>query len=192
MAFLLASLASANARAEVLRCIDARGKTTYTNDPCPRGSRSVRRLEVPDAPPALSDAELAARREDEAARERRSSEALRDSEASIARQLRLGSRAASPGAVGTGRDALASPPGASVAEPIAEAPPSVLYGGDVWRGGQWIDRGPRDLRAPLRNCDRGGCTDTLGNHFDRTGQLNRYRSLDGKTCQPVGTTTICR
>jgi len=51
---------------------------------------------------------------------------------------------------------------------------------------------PRHLGQRMRHCDAGGCQDTQGNHYDRTGRLDRYRSLDGRTCQPVGTTTVCR
>jgi len=42
------------------------------------------------------------------------------------------------------------------------------------------------------SCDAGGCDDRQGNRYNRSGQLERYRSIDGKTCQPVGTTTVCR
>ena len=48
------------------------------------------------------------------------------------------------------------------------------------------------MRPRIRNCDAAGCQDTLGNQYNRSGQLDRYRSINGKTCQPVGTTTVCR
>jgi hypothetical protein len=51
---------------------------------------------------------------------------------------------------------------------------------------------PRDMRPRIRNCDAAGCQDRQGNHYDRSGRLDRYQTPDGKTCRPVGTTTICR
>jgi hypothetical protein len=50
----------------------------------------------------------------------------------------------------------------------------------------------RDMRPRIRSCDAGGCDDRQGNRYNRSGQLERYQSIDGKTCRPVGTTTICR
>ena len=49
------------------------------------------------------------------------------------------------------------------------------------------------LRAieTLRNCDAGGCSDTLGNHYDRSGKVDRYTRPDGRTCRPIGTTVVC-
>jgi hypothetical protein len=50
----------------------------------------------------------------------------------------------------------------------------------------------RNLQPRIRNCDAAGCQDTQGNYYDRSGRLDRYQTPDGKTCRPVGTTTICR
>ena len=52
---------------------------------------------------------------------------------------------------------------------------------------------PRDMRPRIRNCDGTGCTDRQGNTYNQnTGKLDRYQSIDGKTCRPVGTTVVCR
>ena len=59
-------------------------------------------------------------------------------------------------------------------------------------GGVYRPVPPRNMGPRLRNCDAAGYSDTQGNHYDRTGQLNRYKSLDGKTCTPMGTTVVCR
>ena len=48
------------------------------------------------------------------------------------------------------------------------------------------------MRPRTRSCDGAGCQDTQGNHYNRAGQLDRYQGIDGKTCRPVGTTTLCR
>jgi hypothetical protein len=48
------------------------------------------------------------------------------------------------------------------------------------------------MRPRIRGCDAQGCQDKQGNHYDRSGQLDRYQSSDGKTCRPIGTTTVCR
>jgi hypothetical protein len=69
---------------------------------------------------------------------------------------------------------------------------SVIEDGYGYPGAYRSPRPPRDMRPRIRNCDATGCNDTQGNHYDRSGQLDRYQSLDGKTCRPVGTTTICR
>ncbi|WP_213955388.1 MULTISPECIES: DUF4124 domain-containing protein [unclassified Variovorax] len=84
---------------------------------------------------------------------------------------------------------------------VVPAPPAPVigdYGGDPvvadygYPYGGYRPVPPRNMGPRLRNCDAAGCSDKQGNHYDRTGTLNRYKSLDGRTCTPVGTTVVCR
>lgn len=51
---------------------------------------------------------------------------------------------------------------------------------------------PRDMRPRIRNCGPSGCQDSLGNHYDPTGRLDRYVRPDGRSCRPIGTTVVCQ
>jgi hypothetical protein len=61
-----------------------------------------------------------------------------------------------------------------------------------YSGGNRQPQRSRDMGPRIRNCDAQGCQDKQGNHYNRSGQLDRFQSIDGKTCRPIGTTTICR
>ncbi|VTU26591.1 hypothetical protein H6CHR_02626 [Variovorax sp. PBL-H6] len=164
--------------AEVIRCADAAGNVSYTDGACPAGASRVGRVATPEPAPQQSQAE-------------------RNSD----------TRPASPPARASA-EAAASPPqapaGPVIIDPRAGADrptdsrrsdrgddDSAIDGGYAYPGAYRQPRS-RDLRPRVRNCDASGCNDTQGNHYDRAGQLDRYRGLDGKTCRPVGTTTICR
>ncbi len=188
--FAILSTLGAVSGAEVIRCADAAGNVSYTDNACPAGARPVGRVSILEAA-SVSPEEAEQRRQAQA-----------EKNASRAGQ----SPRRSP-------DAIASPS-------LAPAGPAIIdsRGGgnnDPAADSRWSDRGddpavadygggypypavsnrprpPRDMRPRIRSCDASGCKDTLGNQYNRSGQLDRYRSIDGRTCQPVGTTTICR
>jgi hypothetical protein len=178
--FLVLALLCAFARlsgADVVRCADAAGNVSYTDSGCPAGASQVGRVEL--AAPAATVPQ-------------RSADTGRPSPPSRA------------------PTELAAPPPRAPAGPViidrrgGSDRPADADGSDRGDGYSVIDDGyayprayrqprpPRDMRPRLRNCDATGCHDKQGNHYDRSGQLDRYQSLDGKTCRPVGTTTICR
>jgi len=73
-----------------------------------------------------------------------------------------------------------------------EVEPVVVDDGYWYPGGGLAGANRRPPVPRIRGCDAQGCYDNRGNTFNRMGQLEQYRSIDGKTCRPVGTTTICR
>ncbi|MET0209394.1 MAG: DUF4124 domain-containing protein [Variovorax sp.] len=171
------------AGAEVIRCADAAGKVSYTDGACPSGARQVGRVaepapSVPRAPAIATPRPLPPPRE-------------------------AGDLAAQP---------APQPSGPIVIDPRAAAntttdsssrwsdrrggdDPAVADYGYPYPGGYPGYRPPappRDMRPRIRNCDAGGCQDTQGNRYDRSGQLSNYRGIDGRTCQVVGTTQVCR
>lgn len=163
--------------AEVIRCADAAGKVSYTDGACPEGAKPVGRVSV--QPPMVVPGE-------------RNADAARAS-----RPPRAPMEAAAP--------APQAPSGPVIIDHRADADRptdsrrsergddySVIDDGYAYPGAYRQPRPPRDMRPRIRNCDATGCQDTQGNHYDRSGQLDRYQSIDGKTCRPVGTTTICR
>lgn len=206
MAHRLASLAvllalaagGAPAWAEVTRCTDARGAISYTDAQCPPGTRQTGAVDVPaTAPPSSPSA----------------SPAPLPSQAPPAP-----SAPAAPQSTPGGLSVIAPEPrpspesqrwsrrGDDRGEPGfwsgSGAYPGPYPGG--YPGGYddpyYPDYRPRalparpliDQRPPLSHCDASGCADTLGNHYDRRGRLDRYQRSDGKTCRPVGSTTICQ
>lgn len=166
--------------AEVIRCSDPAGNVSYTDGACPSGARVVGRVAVPEAaPPATDGAEPA--RPSPSQREPAEIAAHPPPVPSgpIAIDAR-GSRGADPAVDSRWSDSGVDP------LPVDDG---YGYG---YPGGAYRRPPPRDMRPRIRHCDAGGCEDRQGNRYNRSGQLERYQSLDGKTCRPVGTTTVCR
>ena len=171
------------AAAQVIRCTDAAGKVSYTDKACPSNTRRSEQLEGMDtngttvggsAPvqplPTVRSGEPAPLQAqpnggltviDPRARD------LAESQ----RQTR--ERSEQEAADRTGAGLYPSP-----------------YGGYTGGYHRRAVR-PQDLRPTLRSCDAGGCNDTMGNHYDRAGKVDRYVRPDGRTCRPVGTTVVC-
>lgn len=174
-------------QAQVIRCADAAGQVSYTDDrTCPAGARQTGQVLGPEAT------------------ERRPEP---PDQRGPAPPIGGGQRESSDTA------ALPPPPpgsGLTVIDPRAGTPAGdprvsdrrVGDGGEVviddgsygypYPGSYSRPRPPRDMRPPLRGCDASGCRDTLGNQYDRAGRLTGYQRPDGSTCRQVGTTQVCR
>ncbi|VTU31194.1 hypothetical protein H4CHR_02757 [Variovorax sp. PBS-H4] len=163
--------------AEVIRCADAAGNVTYTDGACPAGASRVGRVSTPEPAPS-GRAERNADAGSVSPPPRPPVEAAATPPQAPPGPVIIDSRA--------GTDRSADPRRSDVGDDA-----SVIDDGYAYPGAPRQPR-PRDMRPRLRNCDATGCQDRQGNHYNRSGQLDRYQSLDGKTCQPVGTTTICR
>lgn len=180
LALLAVLLAAAPmAGADVIRCADAAGNVSYTDAACPTGAKKVARVSTVEP-------------------------------ISVVR----GADKPRPAANVESTDVAAAPPPAPSAPIIIDGRRDGNAGGAVPDNSRWSDRGvdsividdgsmyaapgvsrpprPRDMRPRIRSCGSRTCEDTQGNHFTHSGQLDRYRSIDGRTCQPVGTTTVCR
>jgi hypothetical protein len=176
--------------AEVVRCADAAGNVSYTDNACPAGASAVGRVAVPEVDnPTPQEAER--RRQLQIDSADRASRVQRESAAAVRSQppqpggpAIIDSRGQNAG------DADASA-GDSRWSGRADGP-VVIEDGYPYPGAARRPRPPPDLRPRIRDCDARGCRDTLGNHYDRAGRLDRYQGPNGTTCQPVGTTTICR
>lgn len=161
--------------AEVIRCADAAGNVSYTDGACPAGARPVGRVSEP--PPPLSGADAAPRQE------RVPYEATRNPPQAPAGPAIIDSRGGGNNGNEQGGDARWSDRGGDTV---------VIDGAYPYPGTYRQPIPQRDMRPRIRNCDAAGCQDRQGNHYNRAGQLDRYQTPDGKTCRPVGTTTICR
>lgn len=169
------------AHAEVLRCVDAAGNVSYTDQRCPAGARQAGQVQIAEPPPPsaqpVAPSTPAPRPEavapppppagpgvfDHRANERAEAQQREIDRLREIERLR--------------REAEYAQDSAGYPYPGAYRPPAV----------------PQDLRPQLRHCDAGGCHDTQGNTYNRSsGKLDRYQSIDGKTCRPVGTTVVCR
>jgi hypothetical protein len=187
---VVALLCAASASAEVLRCVDAAGKVSYTDGACPAGTRPERRVSTREPVTVLPDPAGATRPPPPPARESINPPATRQPP---------------PAPVTPGGAAIIDGRGTSANERTDDSRWDTDRGSDPlvaqedygypypYAGVQRPARPPRDMRPRIRNCDATGCTDTQGNTYNRnTGQLDRYQGIDGKTCRPVGTTTVCR
>lgn len=190
---LCAALGAAGlpALADVTRCTDARGRVVYTDQACPPGSWQTGAVPVPEAaPPGYQPDDGPRQAQVESAE--RAARLQRETVEAVRRQAQP---APSQGADG----------GLTVIGPAPRPDPEEQRWSGRSEDRAWIDpwggypsgyyprpRPLRDQRPVMRHCDAGGCTDTLGNHYDRKGRLDRYEGPGGKTCRPVGSTFICR
>ena len=175
----------APAAAEVTRCTDAAGKVSYTDKACPSDTRRSEQLEIdtngttyPAAPVATAAPARAAAPPPAASTQPPADGGLTviDSRARELAESRLQERERQQREAAE-RDATGAYP-----YPYPYTYPNAH---------QRRAARPQDLRPTLRNCDAGGCNDTMGNHYDRAGKVDRYVRPDGRTCRPVGTTVVC-
>jgi hypothetical protein len=170
------------AGAGVVRCADAAGNVSYTDGACPAGARAVGRLTIPEAAAPAADAG--------------------DRPRSAPPEPPQSPVRAPPVPSGPSVIDSRGSSGANGSQPTGDArwsdggsDPMLVddgYAYPGYAGAYGRPAPPRDMRPRIRSCDAGGCDDRQGNRYNRSGQLERYRSIDGKTCQPVGTTTVCR
>jgi len=194
VAAMLAVLAApaAPAGAQVLRCEDAAGKVSYTDGSCPAGTRPQRRVSTQEPVSVLPDPQG----EDRAARNARETAGQRPPAApqpapptgAVIIDGRGGQPQERSDAQRWDGDLGGDPQVAADGYYPPAYPYPYPYAGAV------RPPPPRDQRPPIRRCDPAtGCTDRLGNNYNQnTGKLQRYQSIDGKTCSPVGTTVVCR
>jgi hypothetical protein len=177
----------APAAAQVVRCVDAAGAVSYTDDKsCPSGTKQSRQVLGAEAtPPRVAN--------DQAPRQQPLDPVNR----------------ATPQPLDATAPPPASPPGGLVViDPRSTAQPPDSRWSDRSTGSPdniVIDDGygypggyarpaapPREMRPRLTNCGPSGCQDRQGNSYDRSGRLTQFQRPDGRTCQQVGTTQVCR
>lgn len=183
-------VAGAPALADVLRCTDAAGKVSYTDQPaCPPGAKPTGNVPVPEAAPAgYAPSDRAAR--DQLDSVNRARQLQQDTVDAATRPAPPPAGAAIiDGRGGNARDVAPDPRTSERAEPGIVADTWYPYGGGYY--GRPAPP-PRDMRPTIRNCDANGCTDTLGNHTNRKGQIDRYQNGDGRTCRQINSTQVCR
>lgn len=176
------------AHADVLRCVDAAGQVSYTDQRCPAGTRQVGQVATPPAaePPRAHPVDPPER-------------------AALPPRAPV-EAAAPPAAVPGGPIVFGSRPEARFEpqqrederrrlEAERSAPPVLYPPGypDPYadHGGRRRPPPPQDMRPRLRSCDATGCEDRLGNHYTPGGKVDRYVRPDGRTCRPVGSTVVC-
>ena len=168
------------AGAQVIRCVDAAGSVSYTDQRCPAATRQAEQLLGPEA--------TAPRPQQAPPLQREPAQTAAPTPPPVA-----------PAPAVPGGLIVIDPRGTELAaqrqrdlerQRDAEYPADPGY--DPYPGYARPPARPRDMRPRIRNCDAGGCQDTQGNRYDNTGRLSSYRGLDGRTCQPMGTTVVCR
>ncbi|PZQ73296.1 MAG: hypothetical protein DI563_15325 [Variovorax paradoxus] len=173
--FLLAALPAAHA--DVLRCTDAAGKVSYTDQPaCPAGSKPTGNVPVPEAaPPGSVPSDRAVR--DQLDSVNRARQLQQDTVDAATRPAQPPAGAAIiDGRGGNARDAVPDPRYSDRGEPGIVADTWYPYGSGYY--GRPAPP-PRDMRP-------------TGNHTNRKGQIDRYQNGDGRTCRQINSTQVCR
>jgi len=188
--WILAALiaAAAPAAAQVVRCVDASGAVSYTDDKsCPAGTKQSRQVLGAEAtPPRVAN--------DEALRQQPLDPVNR------ARPQPLDPAASAPpasppgGLVVIDPRSTAQPPDSRWSDRSTGSPDAIVIDDGYGYPGGYARPAPppRDMRPRLRDCGPSGCQDTQGNSYDRSGRLTQFQRPDGRTCQQVGTTQVCR
>jgi hypothetical protein len=172
------------ASAEVIRCADAAGKVSYTDGSCPPGARKVARVTTTDPIAIVGGEREPAPVVPSTAPDHDSSVAATPPQTPSGPIIIDGRRTGS-GAAGRSDESRWSDRG--------EDPTWIDDGYYYSPGVNRPPARPRDMRPRITSCGDRTCKDVQGNHWDRnTGQLDRYRSIDGRTCSPVGSTFFCR
>ena len=174
------------AQAQVIRCTDAAGKISYTDKACPPSTRRSEQLEGMDtngttiggSAPVLPVLPVPTVRSSEPPPLQPQPNGGLTVIDPRARDLAESQRQARERSEQEAADRSAAG--------LYPSPYGGYSGGYHRRAAR-----PQDLRPTLRNCDAGGCNDTMGNHYDRAGKVDRYVRPDGRTCRPVGTTVVC-
>jgi hypothetical protein len=174
--------------AQVMRCVDATGAVSYTDDKsCPTGTRQSRQVLGAEATPPRAAPDESLRQPLPVPLDR-------------ARPQPLDPAAAAPppsppgGLVVIDPRATAQPPDSRWSDRSTGSPDAIVIDDGYGGQGGYARRAPppRDMRPRLRDCGPSGCRDTQGNSYDRSGRLTQFQRPDGRTCQQVGTTQVCR
>ncbi len=177
---------SATAGAQVIRCVDAAGSVSYTDQRCPANTQSAEQVLGPEAtapqPPPREDVRPLARRAPAEAVAAPASPPAPAPGSLIVIDPRANDRADAQQ-----RELDRQRRQDDYIRDDAGYPGAYPYPGYRPRAAR-----PQDMRPQLRGCDVTGCQDTQGNTYNRAGKLDRYQGIDGRTCRPVGTTTICQ
>lgn len=184
--------------ADVTRCTDLQGRVVYTDQPCPRGTLQTGAVPVPEsAPPGYRPDEGPRRAQVEGAE--RATQLQRETVDAANRQA----QPAPPPQPGQGLTVIGPEPRPTPEEQrgsVRNDGEGLIEFGTAYPGvyppGVYPPHRPQrplpDQQPRMRQCDANGCTDTRGNHYNPRGQLDRYTGPGGKTCRPIGTTTVCR
>jgi len=174
---------AAPAATQVMRCVDAAGRVSYTDAACPAETRRAEAVQGIEATERRSEPEGARRQEqldsvERASRlQRETVEAAMPAAAPPGGPIVLDRRGDESRAVERERERERERAAAEAWYPPVVVPSR--------------PQRPQDMRPRIRNCGPSGCNDTQGNHYDNTGKLDRYTRPDGRTCRPVGTTVVC-
>jgi hypothetical protein len=180
---------AATAGAQVVRCVDAAGKVSYGDTACSGDARRSELVLGPEATQRREEPENY-RRQEQLDSVERASRSQRESVDTVTRQP------AAPGGVVL-LDSRANDRLDAQREEDRRRREAELAADEAWRqpgygyGNRRSQTRPQDMRPRLTQCGPAGCNDTQGNHYDRSGQVDRYVRPDGRTCRPVGTTVVC-
>lgn len=217
LAALAALAISGAAGAQVHRCVDAAGKVSFSDAPCPTTAKSAARVLGADATDRRWENEVYGRE-----RNMRSIE----NASRIIQEPTSDAQFGGPVSIGTpaGRHAGEPAPRAEGqlhpddANCDTQSPRKGCFGGARSVNPNWSPRrgyfgggGPADRRhqqehdrareiaerdasrGPVRatNCNAGGCWGSDGNRYNRTGDGQNFFRSDGKFCRANGNTFSC-
>lgn len=175
---------SVNAGAQVHRCTDATGKTSFSDVPCPTTAKSAARVLGSDATDR--------RWENEAYGRERNMQ-------SIESASRIIQAPTSDAIGGAGAGIIDSDPNQRIREQDQRNMQRRMAQIEADRAQQDArDARAAELRlapstgpAHLTNCNASGCWDGTGNRYKRTGDGSKFLRSDGKLCRSNGNSLTC-
>lgn len=180
--FLL--VAAFGASAQVHRCIDAAGKVSFSDTICPSTAKSAARVLGADA--------TAPRWENEAYGRERNMQSIENA-SRILREPTSDARGDSGGGIiqSDPNERIRAQDQRNMQRRAAEIDADRIKQED--RAARNEEARQAAARAPkvITNCNAGGCWDSAGNRYNRTGSGQNFWRSDGKFCRAQGNTFSC-
>lgn len=173
------------ASAQVHRCTDAAGKTSFSDAPCPTSARRAQQVLGREATDSPADPYAAQRNLESIENASRilqapTSDAIGDAGGGI-----IDNGPNGPG--GTNR--IRAEQDRQRAE--IELAAARRRAADERARQAELERRRPPAPSIVSNCDRGGCWDNAGNRYNRAGDGSNFWRSDGKFCRPQGNTFSC-
>lgn len=175
---------SIGAAAQVHRCVDAAGKTTFSDQPCPTSAKSAARVLGADATNRRWENEVYGRE--------RNMRSIQNASRII--QARTSDAAGDAGAGIIDHDPnerIRAQDDRNMQRRMAEIEADRARQEDREARAEAARAAAVGRPTTITNCNAGGCWDNAGNRYNRTGNGQNFWRSDGRFCRATGSSMSC-
>lgn len=184
-ALVLMLLVALPAAAQVHKCIDAVGKTAFSDTPCPSNAKSAARI--------LDSSATERRPEEEATAAERNLRSIENATRIIREPTSDVMRGAGDAGIidADPNERIRSQDKRNMQRRMAEIEAGRARAEDRAARAEAARAAAARAPAIVTNCNSSGCWDTGGNRYNRTGDGQNFWRSDGKFCRSTGNAFIC-